>query len=103
MIMEPQEKRGGQPFGINEGRELLSFIEEAAVFNVGFTGSTFTWCNNRKERARIWKRLDRLLINGECATLTSSIAVTHLARHPLDHALLKISFMSRLDDNYFDF
>ncbi|XP_071923162.1 uncharacterized protein [Coffea arabica] len=64
VIMEPQEKRGGQPFGINKGRELLSFMEEAAVFNAGFTGSTFTWCNNRKRRARIWKRLDRLLING---------------------------------------
>ncbi|XP_071939206.1 uncharacterized protein [Coffea arabica] len=37
VIMEPQEMRGGQPFGNTEGQELLSFIEEAAVFDAGFS------------------------------------------------------------------
>ncbi|XP_027150236.1 uncharacterized protein LOC113771239 [Coffea eugenioides] len=69
VILEPQEKRGGRPFGNTEGQELLSFMEEAAVFDMGFPGSSFTCCNNQRGRARIWKRLDRLLINKECATL----------------------------------
>ncbi|XP_027166635.1 uncharacterized protein LOC113766670 [Coffea eugenioides] len=44
------------------------------------------------------KRLDRLLINGACLELSAAISVTHLARHPSDHAPLKISFVSRLDN-----
>nr|XP_027101582.1 uncharacterized protein LOC113722473 [Coffea arabica] len=33
--------------------------------------SSFTWCNNRHGRARIWKRLDRLLVNAD-ARLTGA-------------------------------
>ena len=58
-----------------EGIELLAFMEEAKVFDAGFSRSSFTWCNNRKGRARIWKRLDRLLINGECSDLAFVISV----------------------------
>ncbi|XP_071921792.1 uncharacterized protein [Coffea arabica] len=97
-ILAPHEKRGGRPFGVAEGVELLSFMEEAGVFDVGFSGASFTWCNNRRGRARVSKRLDRFLINGDCLNLSTSISVVHLARHPSDHAPLKISFTSRLDD-----
>ncbi|XP_071939854.1 uncharacterized protein [Coffea arabica] len=73
-------------------------MEEAEVFDVGFSCSSFTWCNNRQGRAWIWKRLDRLLVNGECSELPSVVSVTHLARHPSDHAPLKVSYTSRTDD-----
>ncbi|XP_027150357.1 uncharacterized protein LOC113750596 [Coffea eugenioides] len=73
-------------------------MEEAEVFDAGFSWSSFTWCNNRRGRARIWKRLDRCLINGECADLSSMISVVHLARHPSDHAPMKLSFASRMDN-----
>ncbi|XP_027060814.2 uncharacterized protein [Coffea arabica] len=97
VIMAPHEKCGGRPFGVREGVELMSFMEAAGVFDVGFSGSNFTWCNNRRGRAKISKRLDRVLINGECAEVSSSISVEHLARHPSDHAPLRISFATRLD------
>ena len=76
----------------------MSFMEEAEVYDVGFSESGFTWCNNRRGRARVWKRLDRLLVNGKCASLSSSISVVHLARHPLDHTLLKITLATRQDN-----
>ncbi|XP_027174386.1 uncharacterized protein LOC113774005 [Coffea eugenioides] len=98
VITAPHEKRGGRPFAIDEGVELVSFMEEAGVLDVGFSGSSFTWCNNRRGRARILKRLDRLLINGACLELSAAIFVTQLARHLSDHAPLKISFVSRLDN-----
>ena len=44
----------------------MSFMEEAEVFDVEFSGASFTWSNNRRGRARISKRLDRFLINGDC-------------------------------------
>ncbi|XP_071906007.1 uncharacterized protein [Coffea arabica] len=98
VAISPHEKKGGRPFGISEGLELMSFMKTAEVFDVGFSGSSFTWCNNRHRRARIWKRLDRLLVNAECSDLPTSISVSHLARHPSDHAPLKISFASRTDN-----
>ncbi|XP_027067540.1 uncharacterized protein [Coffea arabica] len=75
VITAPHEKRGGRPFAVDEGMELVSFMEEAGVLDVGFSGSSFTWCNNRR-----------------------AISVTHLVRHPSDQAPLKISFVSRLDN-----
>ncbi|XP_027060834.1 uncharacterized protein [Coffea arabica] len=98
VIVGANEKRGGRPFSVSEGLEFLAFMEEAEVFDVGFSGQSFTWCNNRRGRARIWKRLDRMLINGAWAEGSSVISVVHLPRHPSDHAPLKVSFSSRLDN-----
>ncbi|XP_071918880.1 uncharacterized protein [Coffea arabica] len=98
VIIDPHEKRGGRPFARAEGMELLSFMEEAEVFDAGFSGSSYTWCNNRRGRERIWKRLDRLLINGIFSDAVSSVSVAHLARHPSDHAPLRIGLASRMDN-----
>ncbi|XP_027156449.1 uncharacterized protein LOC113757288 [Coffea eugenioides] len=98
VIVDATEKRGGRPFAMAEGVDFLAFMEEAEVFDAGFSGSSFTWCNNRRGRTRIWKRLYQFHINGESADLASAISVVHLARHPSDHAPLKISFAMRLDN-----
>nr|XP_027098901.1 uncharacterized protein LOC113718182 [Coffea arabica] len=98
VIMAPHEKRGGRSVGVQEGVELMSFMEAAGVFDVGFSGANFMWCNNRRGRAKILKRLDRVLINGECAKVFSIVSVEHLARNPSDHAPLQISFATRLDN-----
>ncbi|XP_071902625.1 uncharacterized protein [Coffea arabica] len=73
-------------------------MEKGGVFDAGFSGPSFTSSNNRRGRARIWKRLDKLLINEECLGFASAISIVHLARHPSDHSPLKISFASRLDN-----
>ncbi|XP_071914089.1 uncharacterized protein [Coffea arabica] len=98
VILAPHERCGGQPFGVHERVELMPFMEAAGIFDVGFSGANFTWCNNRRGRAKIWKYLDRLIINGECAEVSPIISVEHLARHPSDHAPLRISFSTRLDN-----
>ncbi|XP_071922584.1 uncharacterized protein [Coffea arabica] len=98
VITAPHEKHGGRPFAMTEGVEFLSFMEEAGVFDAGFSSPSFTWCNNRRGRSRIWKRLDRLVMNEECLGVASAVSVVHLARHPSDHSPLKISFRSRLDN-----
>ncbi|XP_071902759.1 uncharacterized protein [Coffea arabica] len=97
VILAPHEKRGGRPFAIAEGMEFMSFMEDAGVFDVGFSGANFTWSNNRRGRARVSKRLDRFLVNGACLDISNVISVLHLARHPSDHAPLKISFTDRSD------
>ena len=75
----------------------MSFMEEIEVFDVGISGVSFTWFNNRRGKVKISKRLDGLLINGECSDFCASISVVHLAIHLSAHASLKISFASRLD------
>ncbi|XP_027157364.1 uncharacterized protein LOC113758839 [Coffea eugenioides] len=74
-------------------------MEEAGVLDVGFSGASFTWSNNRRGRARVSKRLDRFLINGSCLDLSDVISVLHLPRHPSDHAPLKITFSDRSDNS----
>ncbi|XP_071923161.1 uncharacterized protein [Coffea arabica] len=59
LILSPNEKKGGRPFQPSQGLELSEFMGEAGVLDAGFSRSSFTWCNNRHGRARIWKRLDR--------------------------------------------
>ena len=98
VILAPHEKSGGRPFAIAEGLDFMSFMEEAGVFDIGFSGPSFTWSNNRRGRARISKRLDRFLINGECLDISDKISVIHLARHPSDHSPLKISFTTESDN-----
>nr|XP_027067822.1 uncharacterized protein LOC113693489 [Coffea arabica] len=98
VIVEASEKKGGRPFAVSEGVDFLAFMQDAEVFDAGCSGSRFSWCNNRRGRARIWKRLDRLLMNGEMVEAVSVILVVHLARHPSDHAPLHVSFASRLDN-----
>ncbi|XP_071905970.1 uncharacterized protein [Coffea arabica] len=51
VVMAPHDKRGGRPVGVHEGVELMSFMEAAGVFDVGFSGANFTWCNNQRENA----------------------------------------------------
>ncbi|XP_071939907.1 uncharacterized protein [Coffea arabica] len=66
--------------------------------DIGFSGGQFIWCNNRNGVARIWKRLDRILVNEGWYDTGISLSVSHLARDPSDHAPLLISVSTRLDN-----
>ncbi|XP_027170444.1 uncharacterized protein LOC113770234 [Coffea eugenioides] len=93
-----EEKRGGLPFRVDEGVELRTFMSMAGVSDVGFSGSPFTWCNNRGGMARIWKRLDRMLVNQTAVLSGAQFQVQHLGREPSDHAPLLMSSSTRLDN-----
>ncbi|XP_071926190.1 uncharacterized protein [Coffea arabica] len=97
VIAQEEEKRGGVPFCPNEGLELARFMVEAGVMDAGFSGSNYTWCNNRQGQARVWKRLDRVLLNLKALQMDSSFLVQHLARDPSDHSPLLMIASSRLD------
>ncbi|XP_027158377.1 uncharacterized protein LOC113759998 [Coffea eugenioides] len=98
VILNAEKKRGGLPFRHAQGIELSQFMSLAEVGDAGFSGSRYTWCNNRKGILRVWKRLDRLLLNSAAMLMESNILVQHLGRNPSDHAPLLISASTRLDD-----
>nr|XP_027096078.1 uncharacterized protein LOC113715975 [Coffea arabica] len=98
VIVSAEEKKGGMPFRPEEGWDFLDFMSQAGIFYVGYSGSRFTWCNNRHGRVHIWKRLDRLLMNQSASSLGLKFSVQHLCRDPSDHAPLLLSAVTNLDD-----
>ncbi|XP_027158272.1 uncharacterized protein LOC113759893 [Coffea eugenioides] len=97
VVVGEEEKKGGKPFTVVEAADFVAFMGSAGLVDGGFSGSSFTWCNNHQGRPRIWKCLDRLLLNVECFDASLSFGVTHLGRHPSDHAPLLISTATRVD------
>lgn len=62
-ITMKEEKKGGKPFNLRKNIPFISCIDDCMLMDVGFNGNNFTWWNNNKKK--IWKRLDRLLVNSE--------------------------------------
>ncbi|XP_071912323.1 uncharacterized protein [Coffea arabica] len=91
VVVTAEEKKGRRPFTPSEGEDFLNLIEHSELCDVGFSGSKYTWCNNRFGRSRVWKRLDRLLVNSEWEKLRVTTLVLHLSRTGSDHAPLLIS------------
>ncbi|KAH0684385.1 hypothetical protein KY285_021899 [Solanum tuberosum] len=65
VITSIDEKKGGIPYNMNKSFEFISVIEESGLIDLGYSGSQFTWCNNRAEEAKVWKRLDRAMANDQ--------------------------------------
>ncbi|XP_055826454.1 uncharacterized protein LOC129894869 [Solanum dulcamara] len=65
--------------------EVQQIYEKNGLSPRGFRGQNFTWCNNRDKDARIWKRLDRAMVNDRCLESMPVITVTHLASTSFDH------------------
>jgi len=57
----PEEKRGGgAPFNVDsEITYFLNLFTLTGLIDLGYKGSSFTWCNNQHGVARLWERLDR--------------------------------------------
>lgn len=86
--MTPEEKKDGVPHILNKSTDFISCMEDCGVSDMGFTGNPYTWCNGRKQRRRIMKRLDRILINEEWVEEYQKSSVEHLAKTGSHHNLL---------------
>lgn len=91
--LSPQDKRGGVQFSdSNSTREFQSFLFSQGLIDLGFSGSKFTWCNNRPFADRVWVRLDRAFSNHEFVNCFPNFSVFHLTRTGSDHAPLLLQF-----------
>ncbi|KAG5586740.1 hypothetical protein H5410_047174 [Solanum commersonii] len=68
VINDIDEKMGGLPYNMNKNFEFINVIEACGLTDLGFHGQKFTWCNHRDGEARIWKRLDRAMVNDKWTT-----------------------------------
>ncbi|XP_059310656.1 uncharacterized protein LOC132062015 [Lycium ferocissimum] len=86
-ITEPGEKRGGNPHRVDNSFPFIDCINDCELEDPGYTGSIFTWCHHRCPAERVWKRLDRALINQKLMMNFPDSTVTHLVQTGSDHAL----------------
>lgn len=78
-------------------------MNNCGLIDIGYNGSNYTWCNNRRPRKRIWKRLDRIFIYDLWDQLFQRCSVRHLARTGSDHRplLMKNLVGNQQHINYF--
>ncbi|XP_058071196.1 uncharacterized protein LOC131220260 [Magnolia sinica] len=60
------------------------------VDSSSFVGNRFTWCNNKEGNARVWARLDRVLINSPWVSMFQLFRVEHLPQTNSNHAPLRL-------------
>ena len=73
-------------------RECLS---NCGLFDLGFVGQRFTWCNGRIGEQRTLVRLDRMVANKEWLNLFPEVKVVHRSVVASDHCLLSLSLRMR--------
>ncbi|XP_060210739.1 uncharacterized protein LOC132637704 [Lycium barbarum] len=76
VISSEEEKLGGLPVLYNEVATFNHCLSSYGLQDLGYVGSTYTWWNGRAEEARIFKRLDRMVI--------------HLIKKGSDHSSLEL-------------
>ncbi|KAG5568382.1 hypothetical protein H5410_064602 [Solanum commersonii] len=100
-----EEKLGGRPHRIKESLDFIQCLNDCGLQNAGFSGSKYTWCDNKDPSATIWKRLDRLVHNSQWFGVFNATSVTYLSRTCSNYSplLVKMNFDNTHIIKYFKF
>ncbi|KAL2491746.1 Uncharacterized protein Adt_27374 [Abeliophyllum distichum] len=69
--------------------DFADMMMDCGLTDAGYSGSQYTWTNGR-----VWKRLDRVLINSAVGSSCSRFSVRHLNRSTSNHSPLLIEWSS---------
>ncbi|KAL2453242.1 Uncharacterized protein Adt_49258 [Abeliophyllum distichum] len=69
--------------------DFADMMMDCGLTDAGYSGSQYTWTNGR-----VWKRLDRVLINSAVGSSCSRFSVRHLNRSTSDYSPLLIQWSS---------
>ncbi|KAL0433053.1 UNVERIFIED_CONTAM: hypothetical protein Slati_2639600 [Sesamum latifolium] len=89
-ILEHTEKEGGVAWAEWQIRNFCSCLTQCELFDLGFRGSPFTWCNNQQEPATVHERLDRAVSSTAWIQMFPKVAVRHIDTSYSDHTPLVI-------------
>ncbi|KAH0712277.1 hypothetical protein KY289_008236 [Solanum tuberosum] len=105
VITSMDEKLGGVPYNMRKSLEFIAVIEACGLMDLGFSGQKFTWSNKRGIHSRVWKRLDRAMVNDSWLEKMPQTTITHLPAVGSDHCPLLMEMISREEDHikYFKF
>ncbi|XP_049399720.1 uncharacterized protein LOC125863746 [Solanum stenotomum] len=105
VITDTDEKLGGIPYNMRKSIEFIGVIEACGLMDLGFNGPKFTWSNQRGINFRIWKRLDRAMVNDRWLQIMPHTNITHLPSVGSDHCPLLMEMTVRPENHikYFRF
>ncbi|WMV13660.1 hypothetical protein MTR67_007045, partial [Solanum verrucosum] len=105
VITDLDEKLGGIPYNMRKSLEFIGVIEACGLMDLGFNGPKFTWSNQRGINFRIWKRLDRAMVNDKWLQHMPHTSITHLPSVGSDHCPLLMEMNTRAENHikYFKF
>lgn len=83
--LDSWDKRGGRPINRKMADKFWSTIDLCQMLDIGFQGSSYTWCNRRDKRANIQERIDRAWCNLLWNNLHDDTIIRHLTRVASDH------------------
>ncbi|WMV30207.1 hypothetical protein MTR67_023592 [Solanum verrucosum] len=100
-----EEKLGGIPYNMNKSFEFIGVIEACGLTDLGYTGLPFTWCNQRDAEARVWKRLDRSMVNDKWLEVMPQTTIQNLSSVGSDHSPLLMEMTKVIENHikYFKF
>ncbi|KAG5631316.1 hypothetical protein H5410_003033, partial [Solanum commersonii] len=105
VITDIDEKLGGNPYNMRKSLEFIGVIEACGLMDLRFNGPKFTWSNQRGINFRIWKRLDRAMVNDNLLQSMPHTCITHLPSVGSDHCPLLMEMNARPENciKYFRF
>ncbi|KAL0314574.1 UNVERIFIED_CONTAM: hypothetical protein Sangu_2301800 [Sesamum angustifolium] len=89
-ILDDSEKRGGRPRPLWQVRRFREALVSIDVYDLGFEGDPFTWCNRHPEPDTIFERLDRACADSEWRHKFPNTVVRHIPTTSSDHVVLSI-------------
>ncbi|CAN1269326.1 LINE-1 retrotransposable element ORF2 protein [Linum perenne] len=84
-IRHQEEKEGNRPPNMRSMREFNSFVNEASLVDMEYTGARFTWSNNQEGADEVKQRIDRGLCNISWSNLYPTSNIIHKTRAESDH------------------
>ena len=94
-ITHSDEKLGWLDRNLKHMEEIRECLTRCELFDLGFIGQKFTWCNGRGDRQRTKIRLDRMVANEEWMKIFPEARVRHVAMPISDHCLLTLSLIRK--------
>lgn len=89
-ITHSEEELGWMEQEANQMRSFKECLSICGLFDLGFVGQRFTWCNGRLGEQRTLIRLDRMLANERWMEQLHEAQVHHISMSTSDHCLLAL-------------
>ncbi|RAL41595.1 hypothetical protein DM860_013129 [Cuscuta australis] len=83
-VLSFDEHKGNSNPDFNDMDDFRTCIDACGLHSPPFTGGIFTW-TGVISKGKLWRRLDRVLINSNSNMLFSDISISHLSKTSSDH------------------
>ena len=97
------EKLSIHPINSPATSEFTNMMISSSLLDIGFSGSRFTWSNNRQGKSYMAARLDRSLTNHAWSLSFPDALLQHLVRQNSDHSPILLSNRPPIATRYIPF